>query len=82
MNVATDVRGGTTTIVAPAAGRLRLHPPAALCGELEVFDAGEVLASIDAVAVSAPASGFVLRALVADGAAVDAGAPILEYREA
>lgn len=79
MNAATDVRAGTTTIVAPAAGRLRLHPPAALCGELEVFDAGDVLASIDAVVVATPASGFVLRALVADGAVLEEGTPILEY---
>lgn len=66
-------------LTAPVAGRVRLHPPRTLCGELEVFDATEPIADIDGTPIEAPASGFVVGSLVADGAIVEAGAPVATF---
>ena len=80
MNVVTARAIGTVTLTAPIAGRVVLGAPRALCGELEVFERGEVVASVDGGPVEAPERGFVLRALVGEGARVLAGDPIVEYR--
>lgn len=71
---------GTVTLSAPASGRIRLVPPRALCGELEVFERGEVVATVGAAPVEAPEHGFVLRALALDGDHVMEGAPVVSYR--
>lgn len=80
MSVATEHRAGTAILTAPIAGRVRLHPPKTLCGELEVFDAGETIADVDGSArIEALSRGFVVRALVGDGALVRAGAPVVTF---
>ena len=80
MSVATERRAGTAILAAPIAGRVRLHPPKTLCGELEVFEGGETFADIDGSAlIEAPARGFVVRAHVIDGALVAEGTPIATF---
>jgi hypothetical protein len=80
MSVATERRAGTVILAAPIAGRVRLHPPKTLCGELEVFEGGETIADVDGSArIEAPVRGFVVRAHVADGARVAAGAPVATF---
>ena len=80
MSVATEHRAGTVILAAPIAGRVRLHPPKTLCGELEVFESGETIADVDGAGrIEAPARGFVVRAHVADGALVEDGAPVATF---
>ena len=80
MSVATEHRAGSAILAAPVAGRVRLHPPKTLCGELEVFEGGEAIADVDGIArIEAPARGYVVRAHVADGAIVEAGAPVATF---
>lgn len=79
MTAATKSGVGCVVLCAPCAGRLRFVPPRALCGELEVYDAGQILATIDAGVIAAPASGFVVRVLAADGTNVAAGSDIVVY---
>lgn len=67
-------------VAAPTAGVVALAPPRELAGELELFDGGEVVATIDAVPVACPVDGFVLRYLVADGATVREGDPVVLIR--
>ena len=51
-----------------------------LCGELEVFEAGETIADVDGSArIEAPTRGFVVRSHVADGALTRAGAPVATF---
>ena len=80
MSVANAHRAGTVILAAPIAGRVRLHPPKMLCGELEVFEAGETIADVDGSArIEAPARGFVVRSHVVDGALTRAGAPVATF---
>lgn len=82
MNTVAPPITGTITLSAPAAGRVELHAPRALCGELEVFERGEVVAAVGGAPVEAPEHGFLLRALALDGARVDVGEPVVTYRVA
>ena len=72
-------------LTAPAAGRVRLIPPRALAGELEVYAAGDTFAEVatasGSIRFAAPALGFVRRWLVAGGAAVEPGTPLVEFEE-
>ena len=80
MSVTTERRSGTVILAARVAGRVRLHPPRTLCGELEVFEGGETIADVDGAAlIDAPARGFVVRTHVIDGARVEDGTPIATF---
>ena len=70
---------GPVTLCAPAGGIVRFRAPSALCGELEVFEAGEVVAGVGLIEVCAPARGFVVRRLAADGTSVELAAPIIVF---
>jgi hypothetical protein len=78
----TERTDGLVTLRAPGAGMVRFHAPRALCGELEVFEAGEAIAEIEQTLVLAPARGFVVRTLTGDGALVDADLPLVLFRTA
>jgi hypothetical protein len=79
-------KAGRIVVVAPCAGRVAFRPPAALAGELEVYDHGDVLAVVSGSSgtgeLAAPCDGFVLRHLVDPGTAVDEGTPLLIMCEA
>lgn len=83
MTTATVLRAGSVIIAAPIEGRVRLYPPRELCGELEVYKAHETIATVTndvrSERVAAPAHGFLLRALVADGAAVVPESPLAVF---
>lgn len=78
----TERAAGPITLRAPVGGTLRFHAPPALCGELEVFEAGDVVADIARVEVCAPARGFVVRRLAAEGAPVEEAMPLAVFRTA
>ncbi|MGZ4120070.1 MAG: hypothetical protein ACXVQY_10325 [Actinomycetota bacterium] len=80
MKVLTRRHGDAVTLVAPGTGRVRFHAPETLCGELEIFDAHEIVADIDGVLVVAPGHGFVVRQLVPDYSLAAAGTGICEFR--
>lgn len=85
MTVLTTEASGTITLCAPSPGRVRFHPPRMLCGELEVFEAGETIASIEFESVThirAPIRGFVLRAFAGDGDQVEESTALLLFRTA
>jgi acetyl/propionyl-CoA carboxylase alpha subunit len=81
MKTATELLTGTVVLTAPIAGRVRLYPPLALCGELEVFYARETIATITnehrTERIEAPAGGFLLRVDVSDGAEVESDSPLV-----
>lgn len=68
------------TVVAPCTGRLTLHASRALASDLEVFAAGEIIASVGEWVVEAQERCFIWQTFAADGASVDEGAPLLEVR--
>lgn len=68
------------TLRAPREGTVRFLAPRQLCGELEVFDAGEGVCAVADVCVRAPRLAFVVGHLVTDGDAVDEGQPLVELR--
>jgi hypothetical protein len=70
------------TLCAPASGVVRFRGPASLCGELEVYERNDALATIDDDVMRAPARGFVLRRLAADGARIERDEPLLVFRSA
>lgn len=83
MSVLIAEASGTITLCAPATGRVRFHPPAMLCGELEVFEAGEPIVSIEHSSVTpvrAPIRGFVLRVFAGDGDHVEESMALLLFR--
>jgi multidrug efflux pump subunit AcrA (membrane-fusion protein) len=86
MTVIAERRAGPVTLAAPIAGRVRFYPPRTLCGELEVFQAHETIATVtdaDRVErIEAPGDGFLLRVLIAEGAAVEAGTPVIQFSPA
>ena len=73
---------GLLTLRAPATGVVRFHAPRALCGELEVFEAGQAIADVDGIALVATAHGFVVQTLAADGTLVDNEMPLVIFRTA
>jgi predicted deacylase len=78
----TERATGPITLRAPAGGRVLFHAPPALCGELEVFEAGDVVANVGDTEVCAPARGFVVRRLVAEGTPVVQAMPLVDFRTA
>lgn len=80
MSLATQTQSGEAILTAPASGRAEFCPPRALCGELEVFEPGETVATVGGGTIDAPDRGFVLRTLVADGELVTEGTPVVSYR--
>lgn len=85
MSLLTAEASGTITLRSPSTGRLRFHPPRMLCGELEVFEEGETIASIEFGSVTpicAPARGFVLRTFAGDGDHVVESMELLLFRRA
>lgn len=84
MRTATEVRLGRVLLTAPVAGRVRLYPPRTLCGELEVYQARETIATVTnedrMERVEAPAGGFVRRLYVTDDAVVESDAPLVSFR--
>ncbi len=83
MKTATDLRAGPLVLAAPIAGRVRLYPPRVLCGELEIFEAHETIATVSdedrTERVEVPVRGFLLRAYVIDDAIVAAGSPLVDF---
>jgi hypothetical protein len=81
MKTATDLRTGPLVLAAPTAGRVRLYPPRVLCGELEIFEAHETIATVSSDGlterIEAPVRGFLLRTYVIDDAVVGAGSPLV-----
>jgi len=73
---------GPITLRAPVGGTVLFHAPSALCGELEVFEAGAVVADVGHVEVCAPARGFVVRHLAAEGTPVEQAMPLVLFRRA
>ncbi|MGH2793373.1 MAG: hypothetical protein ACRDKG_03610, partial [Actinomycetota bacterium] len=65
MTMKTDVRVGHVDLRAPIGGRVRLFPPRVLCGELEVYEAHETIATVTtgvhSERIAAPANGFLWR---------------------
>jgi hypothetical protein len=78
----TERTDGLVTLRAPGAGIVRFHAPRALCGELEVFEAGETIADVGGIALAATARGFVVRALAGEGSLVDDNMPLVIFRTA
>lgn len=83
MKTASDLRAGPLVLAAPVAGRVRLYPPRVLCGELEIFEAHETIATVSYEGrtdrIEAPVRGFLLRAYVIDDAVVGAGSPLVAF---
>lgn len=73
---------GPITLRAPVDGTVLFHAPSALCGELEVFEAGDVVADVGHAEVCAPARGFVVRRLVTEGTPVEQAMPLVDFRTA
>ena len=73
---------GPITLRAPVGGTVLFHAPSALCGELEVFEAGAIIADVGHVEVCAPARGFVVRHLAAEGTPVEQAMPLVLFRRA
>lgn len=85
MSVLTAEVSGTIALCAPSTGRVWFHPPRMLCGELEVYEAGESVASIESGSVTpirAPARGFVLRTFATDGDHIEESMDLLLFRTA
>lgn len=80
MKIETELRTDPITLTAPVAGTVRFCAPPALCGELDVFRRGDVIAQVEGMPIAAPDQGFMLCAFVADGSYVDRAAPIASYR--
>lgn len=80
MNSATRSAATWFTVVAPCAGTVTFHASRALASDLDVFAAGEILASVGERVVEAPDRCFVWQTFAADGASVDEGAPLFELR--
>jgi hypothetical protein len=78
----TERGTGPITLRAPVDGTVLFHAPPALCGELEVFEAGDVIADVGHVEVRAPARGFVERRLAAEGTPVAQAMPLVDFRTA
>lgn len=78
----TERATGPITLRAPVGGTVLFHAPPALCGELEVFAAGDVVADVGHVEVCAPARGFVVRHLAAEGTTVEQAMPLVDFRTA
>ena len=78
----TERATGPITLRAPVRGTVLFHAPPALCGELEVFEPGDVVADVRHVEVCAPARGFVERRLAADGTPVEEEMPLVVFRTA
>jgi hypothetical protein len=78
----TERTGGLLTLRAPATGVVRFHAPRALCGELEVFEAGQAIADVGDITIVASAHGFVVRMLARDGALVADDMPLVIFRTA
>ena len=78
----TERAAGPVTLRAPERGTVRFHAPPAPCGELEVFDAGDVIAEVGRLEVCAPERGFVVRRLTADRTPVEQGMPLVVFRTA
>jgi hypothetical protein len=76
----TERTDGLITLRAPGTGVVHFHAPRALCGELEVFEAGEAIADVGGSALVAPALGFVVRTLIGDGMFVDNEMPLVIFR--
>ena len=83
MKTMNDLRSRLVALEAPIAGRVRLHPPRTLSGELEIFEALETIATVTnedrTEPVVAPMRGFLLRAYVVDDAVVAAGVPLVDF---
>jgi len=78
----TEHSVGPITLRAPVDGNVRFHAPAALCGELEMFEAGDAVADVEHVEVSAPARGFILRSLAAEETLVEQAMPLVVFKVA
>jgi hypothetical protein len=78
----TERSDGLAMLHAPCAGIVRFHAPRTLCGELEVFEAGETIADVGGIALVASARGFVARALAGDRTLVDDTTPLVIFRTA
>jgi len=76
----TERSAGPITLRAPVGGTVRFRAPAALCGELEMFEAGDAVADVEHVEVCAPARGFILRSLAADGTLVERSMPLVVFK--
>jgi hypothetical protein len=82
MITVTQRTDGLVTLRAPCAGMVRFHPPGALCGDLEVFEAGETIADVGGIVVVASARGFVVRTLAVEGTIVQNDMPLVIFRTA
>lgn len=71
---------GTMVLRAPCSGVVRIHPPRALCGELEVYEEHEPVASMGDTTLASPAHGFLVRLLVTDDAWVEKDSAVAEFR--
>ena len=80
MITVTERSAGPITLRAPVGGTVRLHAPTALCGELEMFEPGDAVADVEHVEVCAPARGFILRSLAADGTLVEQAMPLVVFK--
>lgn len=78
----TERADGLVTMRAPGAGILRFHAPRALCGELEIFAAGDAIADVEGIEVVASTRGFVVRTLAGEGTFVEDEMPLLIFRTA
>jgi hypothetical protein len=78
----TERTDDVVTLRTPGAGIVHFRAPRALCGELEVFEAGESIADVGGIALVAPARGFVVRTLVHADALVDSEIPLVIFRTA
>jgi hypothetical protein len=83
MTTTTDIRTGPVILTASIAGRVRLHPPRALCGELEIFQAHETIATVTnehrTERIEAPADGFLLHVYARDDADVEPDSPLVVF---
>ena len=73
----SESHGGVVALSVPAPGILKFLPPEAMCGELEVYEAGGVIARVASSTgwadVLAPARGFLRQRLVNEDMWVEAG---------
>jgi hypothetical protein len=78
----TERTDGLLTLRAPGSGVVHFHAPRALCGELEVFEAGEAIADVGGITVLASVRGFVVRTLAREETVVGAEMPLVLFRTA
>ena len=71
MKTLVEQQRGTLRLRAPSSGAVHWCAPRVLCGELEIYESGELIADVGGIPVVAPGRGFIVRAAVPEGCSVE-----------